>query len=625
MIGTALAVNAAGLGVFLLAAALVLDLGPSRLPALYVWAPVFVAVAGGVWLWVVRAGLTSAIEAPGEAGYEAAIRWPLAAAGRTLAAWVVGELALAAVGVGVWRLPTFSWASLVFCAFAVSFGVALYQSAMHRRLLAGRVRELAEARRGATVVAVQAGLPLRLRLSVALTGLVFFACAFALFTSYARNRILVGHLLEAQVTTALDDLQAGGQPPAGLQVLRIPVGEPPPAELGPIPARDRGTLPEVGGRRVGAFARAADGSLVVLLAPRPLAARRDLIVLVFIMSLVFGLAAGIVHLTGEELARPVMDLAARADEMAGGDLSAPVPVTEPDEVGVLAAAFEHLRTSLQGKIADIETLNAGLEDEVRHRTAELSDALAALKASQARLVQSEKLASLGQLVAGVAHEINNPVNALVNVLDPLEELGQAIADSEAAEDFHDMVRVLRNGAERTRGIVSDLKTFSRLDEAELKSADIREGLRATLHLVQGGLPPGVKVRLDLPEGEAGLPDLLCYPGPLNQVFLNLVTNAVQAVGQAGNIDISARHDAAADQVVVEVRDDGPGMDDAVAGKVFDPFFTTKEVGAGTGLGLSISHGIVARHGGRIDLVTAPGEGAAFRVHLPLTAPAPAGA
>jgi signal transduction histidine kinase len=309
-----------------------------------------------------------------------------------------------------------------------------------------------------------------------------------------------------------------------------------------------------------------------------------------------------------------MELADRADEMARGDLSKPVPVTEPDEIGVLAAAFEHLRTSLRGKIEDIEALNAGLEDEVRNRTAELSQALEALKASQAALVQSEKLASLGQLVAGVAHEINNPVNALINVLDPLEELGAAIEDSEAAEDFHDMVRVLRNGAERTRGIVSDLKTFSRLDEAELKSADIREGLRATLHLVKGGLPGGVSVSLALPDD---LPDLLCYPGPLNQVFLNLVTNAVQAVGESGTVQVSARLDK--DQVVVEVQDDGPGMADDVAAKVFDPFFTTKEVGSGTGLGLSISHGIVSRHGGHIDVSTSPGAGALFSVHLPLNA------
>ena len=188
-----------------------------------------------------------------------------------------------------------------------------------------------------------------------------------------------------------------------------------------------------------------------------------------------------------------------------------------------------------------------------------------------------------------------------------------------------MVRVLRNGAERTRGIVRDLKTFSRLDEAERKSADIREGLRATLHLVQGSLPPAVTVHLTLPEGdgdgdgEGGLPDLLCYPGPLNQVFLNLLTNAVQAVGQSGTIDVSARHDPAEDQVVVEVRDDGPGMSAEIAAKVFDPFFTTKPVGAGTGLGLSISHGIVTRHGGRIELQSTPGVGTTFQVHLPVTA------
>ncbi len=612
--------HGAGLAVFLLAAAWVLDLGPGRLPQLYVGAPIALTLLGATWWGVVRAGLATATVGQGEAAYRSSITWPLGAAGWGIGVWLLGELGLAVAGARLWGLPTFSWASLVFCAFAVSFGVALYQHAWHRRLFAKRLGELASRRQGTGASAVQAGLPLRLRLSLALTGLVFFACAFALLTSYARNRILVGHLIVAEVRRVVDDVVGGGQAPTGLEVIRLAAGTPPPRELGRVAADvARGDLPEVAGRRVGAFVRGPDGDLVVVLKARPAAARRDLITLVIIMTLVFVLAAGIVHLTGDDLARPVIELAARADDMAGGDLSAPIPITTPDEVGVLAAAFEHLRTSLRGKIDDIEALNAGLEDEVRARTEELSDALQALKASQAALVQSEKLASLGQLVAGVAHEINNPVNALVNVLGPLEELGEAISDAEAAQDFADMVRVLRNGAERTRGIVADLKTFSRLDEAELKHAHVGEGLQATLHLLRGSLPAGVRLDLEVADE---LPGILCYPGPLNQVFLNLVSNAVQAVGDTGAVQVSARAEEGG--VVVEVRDDGPGMDEATAAKVFDPFFTTKAVGAGTGLGLSISHGIVARHGGGITLTTAPGQGATFTVALPLEAPATSG-
>jgi len=162
--------------------------------------------------------------------------------------------------------------------------------------------------------------------------------------------------------------------------------------------------------------------------------------------------------------------------------------------------------------------------------------------------------------------------------------------------------------------VVGLRTFSRLDEAELKTVDIRTGVDATLHLIRGSVPDGVEIDVD----HGDLPTVTCYPGPLNQVFLNLLNNALQAVGDAGRIRVHTRREE--DWAVFEVADDGPGIPADVLPRIFDPFFTTKDVGSGTGLGLSISHGIVERHGGHVDVRSDPAGGAIFAVRLPVGGP-----
>ena len=613
-----LAVHGCGLLTVLLVAGLLLELTPGRLPELYALSPLAMLVFGILWWATMRRRLAESTSGQGVAAYRAAVAFPYVGAAAGLATWAVAEVALAAMGALVWGLPTFSWAALVLGAFAVSFGVAVYQSVWHRRILYSRVGALSESLDDPAAEATEARFPLRFRLTVPLTGLIFFACGFALFTSYARNSQLVGQLMEAKAKVGLErvirTVEGGGATEVEGEIIIVPKGQPAPAALGPVPAARAGSLPAATDRRVGAYQRRADGTLVAVLVARPARARRDLWVLVGLMSLVFLFAAGMVYLTSVDLGRPVMELAARAEQMAGGDLSRPVGITEADEIGVLAASFERMRTALRDKIATIEALNVGLEDEVRKRTAELEEALEALKQSQAHLVQSEKMASLGQLVAGVAHEINNPVNALVNVLGPMEEIINEIASGEDAEDLADMLRVLRNGTERTRRIVADLKTFSRLDEAELKRVDLLEGLEATLHLVRNTLPEGVSVAL---ESEAA-PPIPCFPGPLNQVFVNLLTNAVQAVGEEGEVRI--RLGATEDEITVEVEDDGGGIPPELVTRIFDPFFTTKEPGEGTGLGLSISHDIVARHGGRIDVESEVGRGTTMRVRLPMAGP-----
>lgn len=276
-------------------------------------------------------------------------------------------------------------------------------------------------------------------------------------------------------------------------------------------------------------------------------------------------------------------------------------------------------------------LYSDLEDRVVARTPELADALEALetkhgvlKRAQAQLVQSEKMASLGQLVAGIAHEINNPINFIATGLPSLERdlgrLKEMVREADRSPNYEKVVArisklmgVVAEGARRTTEIVANLSTFSRLNEAELKTASLAEALDSTLALLRSRLQD-VQVVRDYAE----LQPIECYVSQLNQVFMNLFVNALQAMEGRGTLTIRLRPEA--DGVRITVEDTGPGIPPAVLPRIFDPFFTTKDVGEGTGLGLSISHGIVENHGGRIDVESPPGAGASFHVHLPETPP-----
>ncbi len=286
------------------------------------------------------------------------------------------------------------------------------------------------------------------------------------------------------------------------------------------------------------------------------------------------------------------------------------------------------------------------EEALRHTVASEREAHQGLKDAQSRLVQSEKLAGLGRLVAGVAHEINNPL-AFVNnnfaVLQrdvaALRDLLRLYGEGEAAlgerrpdllarirafaeeidlpytlENLDGLVVRSRDGVQRIQAIVKGLRDFARLDESDLKEVDINEGVRSTLDIVRGeAKKKGVRLTVDL----APLPEVTCYPAKVNQVVMNLVANAIQASPEGG--EVTVRTSASAGGVAIHVRDSGRGIDPAIREKIFDPFFTTKPPGQGTGLGLSISYRIVQDHGGRIEVESLPGEGAHFTVHLPLKA------
>jgi signal transduction histidine kinase len=266
---------------------------------------------------------------------------------------------------------------------------------------------------------------------------------------------------------------------------------------------------------------------------------------------------------------------------------------------------------------EIAKLNETLEARVEERTAELRD-------TQTQLVQAEKMKSLGQLVAGVAHELNNPIGFVHANLQLLDEyiaklLAPGRSQQETAKAREAIAKLLvrsREGTERVKKIVQDLRTFSRMDQAELQDANLNEEIERTLALMEPRFKTAVTVERDF----GTLPRVRCYPGQLNQVFLNLLMNACDAIGKKGKIRIRTRRSS--DGVRLEFHDDGPGIPEEIQRQVFDPFFTTKPVGVGTGLGLSISHGIIERHGGRISVESLPGHGTTFLIELPLIASGP---
>jgi signal transduction histidine kinase len=280
--------------------------------------------------------------------------------------------------------------------------------------------------------------------------------------------------------------------------------------------------------------------------------------------------------------------------------------------------------------ADLERRN----EELRRRKAEL-------ESLQSQIVQSEKMASIGQLAAGVAHELNNPAGFLYGNMELLAECTRGLerlllfyetvplAGGDAAraraikdeieyertlEDLRSIVADCREGAGRIRDVVQNLRTFSRLDEAEFKKVDIHEGIDSTLRLLARFYGDG-RVRLARDYGE--LPAVDCYAGQLNQVWLNLLVNAAHATREGGEVRIVTRGEG--ERVVVTVSDTGCGIAPEHLTRIFDPFFTTKPVGEGTGLGLSVTYSIVERHGGEIKVESELGKGTTFTVTLPVDA------
>ncbi|MBI4518095.1 MAG: GAF domain-containing protein [Deltaproteobacteria bacterium] len=339
---------------------------------------------------------------------------------------------------------------------------------------------------------------------------------------------------------------------------------------------------------------------------------------------------------GAEVAVPIaFEGHLRAAMLLGAKRSAELYTSEDLDLLETIANQAAIALENASSFEQLDRLRQNLEREVEARTRELKD-------TQVQLVHAEKMASLGQLVAGVAHELNNPLGAvggnLAVLRDYVGRLREALGAYEAAApaaheqfvqvrrrldldeivaDLDQLLATCTEGSERARRIVQDLRTFSRLDEAELKRVDLNAAIGVTLDLLRHRLRGGVQLETALEP----LPAVECYASQLNQVFLNLLTNALDAVEAAGGgvVRIRSRplpRQAEVDWVEITVQDTGAGVPAALRDKIFDPFFTTKPVGKGTGLGLSISYSIVAKHGGQLVLDAASGPGCTFRIVLP---------
>jgi two-component system NtrC family sensor kinase len=247
-----------------------------------------------------------------------------------------------------------------------------------------------------------------------------------------------------------------------------------------------------------------------------------------------------------------------------------------------------------------------------------------LQATQAQLVQSAKMASLGELVAGVAHEINNPLAFAIGHLETvqrglgrIEELEHPEASPQAKPHWEKVKSRLGEtdmGLKRIRELVVKLRTFSRIDGGERGVANLNECVESVLTILGHKLKDGIEVVKDLVEPES----LECYPGLLNQALMNLIANAVDAIEGHGTITVASR--TAATNLVLTVTDSGPGIPLAIRQRIFEPFFTTKPVGAGTGLGLSITYSIAQKHGGTLGVECPPEGGTCMKLTLPLQGP-----
>lgn len=335
-------------------------------------------------------------------------------------------------------------------------------------------------------------------------------------------------------------------------------------------------------------------------------------------------------ISSDWLLKPLYELVDALQSFESQEQAVTIPVKNDTEIGLLTESFNEMSKKIsQARV------------ELRSKISELEAANKELKETQTKLVHSAKMVSLGQLVAGVAHELNNPIGFIYSNMSHLRDYSEKlirlvnIAEKEPKKlaaakeemefdyiisDLPKLIASCEDGARRTRDIVLGLRNFSRLEEAKLAEIDLRTCLDATLNLLQGE----IKGRIQVHRSYEPIPIIHGYVSQINQVIMNILSNALQAIEGPGQIWITTQAEksgkAGEGKVKISIQDTGKGMTPAVLDKIFDPFFTTKGVGQGTGLGLSISYGIVHNHGGEILVKSEVGVGTEFTIVLPLKPP-----
>lgn len=312
--------------------------------------------------------------------------------------------------------------------------------------------------------------------------------------------------------------------------------------------------------------------------------------------------------------RPIYDLVTATREVEEGKFGTQLPVKGANEIMELIETFNNMSNRIAESIYELEETNKELQE------------------TQTQLVHSAKMVSLGQLVAGVAHELNNPIGFIYSNMTHLKTYTESLTQlAETAQknpkkvkkfkedidydyiikDLPKLIKSCEDGAKRLKDIVSGLRTFSRLDDEGLQEYVLEENLKNTLDLLSGEMKTRIQVHLDIQD----VPKITVHAGQINQVLMNVVSNAVQAIEDEGNIWITAK--VVEDQLEISVKDDGKGIKSDQISQIFDPFFTTKDVGQGTGLGLSISYNIIQNHGGDITVESQENKGTTFTIKLPL--------
>ncbi|MEO1377379.1 MAG: ATP-binding protein [Cyanobacteria bacterium J06635_10] len=374
------------------------------------------------------------------------------------------------------------------------------------------------------------------------------------------------------------------------------------------------------------------------------------------------LAIILAYYTTKTITNPIKNLTEFAEETTRkSNFNLQVPITTNDEVGILGDSLNQLIKRVKELLKEqavarekLEFYSQNLEIQVQERTQELEDTLKELQYTQTQLIQREKMSSLGQLVAGIAHEINNPVNFIHGNLDytkdylqdllhlvelyqeeypnPTAAIEEEIENIELEflqEDLPNILNSMQTGSERIREIVKSLRTFSRLDEADYKKVDIHEGMESALMILQSRLKAkSERCEIEVIKDYGSLPLIECYAGQLNQVFMNLFVNAIDVLEEklkisennpffAPKINISTKK-LNYQRIAIHITDNGLGMTEEVLAKIFNPFFTTKPVGKGTGLGLAVSYQVVVdRHHGELKCSSTPGEGTEFTIEIPI--------